>query len=42
MLSISLSLCDLPLFIAIDIFGPLYIIKLGDEHINIIPGFTPG
>jgi hypothetical protein len=27
-LSISLSLCDLPLFIAIDIFWSLYIIKL--------------
>jgi hypothetical protein len=33
MLSISLSLCDLPLFIAIDIFWPLYIIKLRDEHV---------
>jgi hypothetical protein len=29
-------LCDLPLFIAIDIFWPLYIIKLRDEHVLAI------
>jgi hypothetical protein len=29
-------LCDLPLFIAIDIFWTLYIIKLRDEHVLAI------
>jgi hypothetical protein len=29
-------LCDLPLFIAIDIFWPLYIIKLRDELVLAI------
>jgi hypothetical protein len=29
-------LCDLAMFIAIDLFWPLYIIKLRDEHVLAI------
>jgi hypothetical protein len=36
---ITYILCDLPLFIAIDIFWPLYIIKLRDGHVLAIMDF---
>jgi hypothetical protein len=36
MLSLSIFYVAYPLFIAIDIFWPLYIIRLRDEHVLAI------